>query len=187
MVQKAKPDLAVVLKGLPFFKQATQTTVLAAHAIVIARMLCLLRTRILQLLPAIVLALVGLGVAVLGSRYQMGSLTAMGPGFIPVVLGVCLILLALGLLVGELRAAPDANLGFPLRPVLWVGGGILAWALLINILGFFPASIVQLLFSSLSLKQQSWRTIALLALGMTLGSYIVFVTLLGVPVPAFGS
>ncbi len=147
----------------------------------------MLRIKILQILPAVALALAGVFVAVLGSSYQIGSLTAMGPGFMPVVLGVCLVLLALGLLVGELRVMPETELGFPLRPVLWVGGGILAWALLIEVVGFFPASIVQLLFSSFSLRDQSWRTIALLALGMTLASYIVFVTLLGVPVPAFGS
>ena len=129
----------------------------------------------------------GLGVAALGSSYQIGSLRAMGPGFMPVALGVCLVLLALGMFVGELRVHPEHELAFPLRPVLWVGGGILAWALLIDVVGFFPASAVQLLFSSFALQQQGWRSIALLVLGMTLGSYIVFVTLLGVPVPAFGS
>jgi hypothetical protein len=145
------------------------------------------RNKILQLLPAVVLALTGIGVAVLGSSYQIGTLTAMGPGFLPVALGVCLVLLALILSGAEWRVEPEKELGFPLRPVLWVGGGILAWVLLIDVLGFFPASIVQLLFSSLALQQQSWRTIAMLVLGMTLASYIVFVTLLGVPVPAFGS
>ena len=147
----------------------------------------MLRIKILQFLPAILLALTGLGVAALGSSYQIGSLTAMGPGFMPVALGVCLVLLALALLAGELRTAPESELGFPLRPVLWVGTGILAWALLIDVIGFFPASIVQLLFSSFALPQRGWRSIVMLALGMTLASYIVFVTLLGVPVPAFGS
>jgi hypothetical protein len=46
---------------------------------------------------------------------------------------------------------------------------------------------VQLLFSSFAIQQHGWRAIAILVLGMTLASYIVFVTLLGVPVPAFGS
>ena len=92
----------------------------------IARKFRLLRTRILQILPAVVLALAGIFVAVLGSSYQIGSLTAMGPGFMPVALGLCLMLLAVGLLIGELRVMPETELGFPVRPVLWVGGGILA-------------------------------------------------------------
>jgi hypothetical protein len=146
-----------------------------------------MRIKILQILPALVLALAGVFVAVLGSSYKIGSLTAMGPGFMPVALGVCLVLLAVGLLIGELRVMPGIELGFPVRPVLWVGGGIIAWALLIEVVGFFPASILQLVFSSFALPQQSWRTIAMLALGMTVASYIVFVMLLGVPVPAFGS
>ena len=147
----------------------------------------MLRTKILQFLPAVLLAVTGLGVATLGSSYQVGSLTAMGPGFMPVALGVCLVLLGIALFAGELRIAPKTELGFPLRPVLWVGGGILAWAMLIDVLGFFPASIVQLLFSSFALPQEGWRSVLILALGMTLAAYILFVTLLGVPVPAFGS
>ncbi len=147
----------------------------------------MLRIKILQLLPALFLAITGAGVAALGSSYEIGSLTAMGPGFMPVALGCCLILLAAGLLVGELRHTSLIDPGFPLRPVMWVGGGILAWALLIDVLGFFPACIVQLIFSSLALQQQTWRSIAMLVLGMTFASYVVFVMLLGVPVPAFGS
>ena len=147
----------------------------------------MLRIKVLQFLPAVLLGLTGAGIVVLGSGYRVGSLTAMGPGFMPVALGCCLILLALALVAGELRVAPEQELAFPLRPVLWVGGGILAWALLIDVLGFFPASIVQLLFSSFAIQQQAWRIIAFLVLGMTLASYIVFVILLGVPVPAFGS
>ncbi|MES2624795.1 MAG: tripartite tricarboxylate transporter TctB family protein [Pseudomonadota bacterium] len=147
----------------------------------------MLRTKLLQLLPAAFLFLISVSVIVVGSGYKIGSLTAMGPGFMPVALGVCIMLLSLVLATGELRIAPENELSFPLRPVLWVGGGILAWALLIDTFGFFPASIVQLLFSSFALPQQGWRTPVILALGMTLASYIVFVTLLGVPVPAFGS
>jgi hypothetical protein len=159
----------------------------AACIKLIARNLRLLRIKILQILPAALLALAGVFVALLGSTYRIGSLTAMGPGFVPVVLGICLVLLAVGLFVGELGGMPETEPGFPLRPVLWVGGGILAWVLLIEAAGFFPASIVQLLFSSLALQKPNWRAITLLALGMTLVSYIVFVMLLGVPVPAFGS
>jgi hypothetical protein len=153
----------------------------------LARKTCLPRTKILQFLPAVLLAVTGLGVAGLGSSYRVGSLTAMGPGFMPVALGVCLVLLALALFASARGIAAEPEPGFPLRPVLWVGGGILAWAMLIDGLGFVPASIVQLLFSSFALPQEGWRSVLILVLGMTLASYILFVTLLGVPVPAFGS
>src|SRR5579884_3758772 len=43
------------------------------------------------------MVLVGCGAAVAGSRYQLGSLTQMGPGFFPTALGVLLALLGIAI------------------------------------------------------------------------------------------
>jgi hypothetical protein len=39
------------------------------------------------------MVVIGIGVAVMGSRYQIGTLTKMGPGFVQTVLGVLLVII----------------------------------------------------------------------------------------------
>lgn len=137
-------------------------------------------------LPAWLLAISGLGVAWAGSNYRTGSLTAMGPGFMPMALGVSLFLLALGLIWTERKnkvwLAP-----VPVRPVLCIAVGMLAWALIVDRAGFFPAAAAQLLFSSAALPQDSWRRVAIGAALMSVAAWILFVVLLRLPLAAFGS
>jgi hypothetical protein len=141
--------------------------------------------KIAGLLPALVLLCIGLGSAWIGSSYKVGSLTAMGPGFMPVALGMCLAAFAVLLLWQEKPAV--LSLVSPLRPVLCVSAGILAWVLLADRVGFFPAGLAQLLLSSCALPQQNWRTVVIVAVILSLAAYGLFVMLLGLPLPAFGS
>lgn len=136
------------------------------------------------LLPALLLLGTGLGLAWTGSAYKVGTLTAMGPGFMPVALGLCLVALAVVLLWQEKPVVQALVL--PLRPVLCVSAGILAWVLLADRFGFFPSAFAQLLLSSLALPKQNWRIVMVVAVVLSLASYALFVLLLGLPLPAFG-
>lgn len=117
----------------------------------------------------------------------MGSLTAMGPGFLPLVLGLCLALLAVLLFWLERPADQARAQVLPLRPVLCIGAGMVAWALVVDSAGFIPAGLLQLLLSSLALPQPNWRRLVFGALLATLIAYGLFVQLLGMPLAAFGS
>ncbi|MEY4640461.1 MAG: hypothetical protein RLZZ227_455 [Pseudomonadota bacterium] len=141
--------------------------------------------KILSLLPPFALLCIGLGSAWVGSSYDIGTLTAMGPGFLPVALGLCLAALA-GLLLWQEKPA-DVEFPIALRPVLFVSAGIIAWVLLADSLGFFPAAIAQLLLSAFALPNQNWRTLGFVTVLMSIGAYLLFVKLLGMPLPAFGS
>jgi putative tricarboxylic transport membrane protein len=137
------------------------------------------------LLPAFALLCVGLGSAWVGSGYDIGTLTAMGPGFLPVALGLCLALLAALLL--WLERPSELELKLPLRPVFCVSAGIVAWVLLADRFGFFPAGLAQVLLSSLALPQQKWLTVGVIAVVLNIAAYGLFVKVLGLPLPAFGS
>lgn len=141
--------------------------------------------KLLSLLPPFVLLCLGLGSAWIGSSYDVGTLTAMGPGFLPVALGICLALLALLLL--WLEKPSDAALPLPLRPIACVSIGMVAWVLLADTAGFFAAGIAQVLLSSLALPGQKWTTIAIVAVVMNIAAYALFVVMLGLPLPAFGN
>jgi hypothetical protein len=142
--------------------------------------------RLLHHLPAVLLLLAGIAIAWTGSSYRVGALTAMGPGFMPVALGCCLALLAVALF--WLERPHEQDVEHPLlRPVLCVGTGMVAWALVVDSVGFIPAGLLQLLLSSLALPGQQWRRVVFGSLLLTLAAYVLFVKLLGMPLAAFGS
>lgn len=141
--------------------------------------------RIFSLLPPFALLCIGLGSAWIGSGYDIGTLTAMGPGFLPVALGLCLAALAAVLL--WLERPSELELKLPLRPVLCISAGIVAWVLLAERVGFFPAGLAQVLLSSLALPRQNWIVIGVISAVLTALAYALFVVLLGLPLPAFGN
>jgi hypothetical protein len=141
--------------------------------------------KIFSLLPPFALLCVGLGSAWVGSGYDIGSLTAMGPGFLPVALGLCLAFLAALLL--WLERPVDVDMKLPLRPVICVSIGMIAWVLLADRAGFFAAGLAQVVLSSLALPGQRWLTIAILSIVLNIAAYALFVLVLGLPLPAFGS
>jgi hypothetical protein len=141
--------------------------------------------KIFSLLPPFVLLCVGFAFAWVGSGYEVGTLTAMGPGFLPVALGVCLAFLAALLLWLERPA--EAEMKLALRPIVCVSVGIVAWVLLAERAGFFAAGIAQVALSSLALPGQKWLTIAIIAVVLNIAAFALFVLVLGLPLPAFGN
>ncbi|MGV3592302.1 MAG: tripartite tricarboxylate transporter TctB family protein [Gammaproteobacteria bacterium] len=140
--------------------------------------------KLLSLLPPFTLLCIGLGSAWVGSSYDVGTLTAMGPGFLPMALGLCLAFLAALLLWLE---KPSDIMPLPLRPIACVSAGIIAWVLLADTAGFFAAGLVQVLLSSLALPGQKWMTVAIVAVVLNVAAYFLFVVMLGLPLPAFGN
>lgn len=133
-------------------------------------------------LPALLLAGIGLLLIVVGHGYRVGSLTAMGPGFMPLLLGVLLLVLALWLLW---REAPVSNVAPPWRPLVCVAAGMLAWTQLAEPFGFFPAALTQIVITAFALPQAQRRQDLLLAAALSVGAYLLFVRALGLPLPAF--
>lgn len=144
-------------------------------------MLRTLLARLAGRLPALLLAGVSLVLIGVGHSYRLGSLTAMGPGFMPLLLGFLLLLLALWLL---LREPALALLPPPWRPLLCVAAGMAAWAWLAEPFGFFPAALAQIGLSAFALPQAERRLDLLLALGLSVAAYLLFVRALGLPLPA---
>lgn len=141
--------------------------------------------KVFSLLPPFVLLCVGFGFAWVGSGYNIGTLTAMGPGFMPVALGLCIAFLAALLLWLERPAADDMK--FSLRPIVCVSVGMVAWVLLAERAGFFAAGVAQVALSSVALPGQKWLTIAVIAVVLNIAAFALFVLVLGLPLPAFGN
>ncbi len=138
-----------------------------------------------RILPALALGFTGLLAAYAGSQYRLGSLAAMGPGFMPLLLGLCLLALALFLLWFERRPTTPLP-ALPLRPLICVAAGVMAWALLAEPAGFLVAGAMQLLLSALALPGTNWRWVLPGVLVMVIIAHVIFVVLLGLPLAAVG-
>ncbi len=132
---------------------------------------------------ALLLLALGAGVAWAGHVYGVGTLTRMGPGYFPLLLG--LLTLGVGLLLGlgtlaraPGRAArdprPQARHGIDLR-----GAGMLLLSLAAFIVlgrhgGMVPATFACVLLAALADRGNSPRVALLLAVAISLLGYLVF-------------
>lgn len=147
------------------------------------------------LLPAAFLAVLALAVIIGGKRFDAGTLANMGPGFMPVMLGVILLLLALLLAasawpaVAALRAAgpaAQAQLRMPLRAIACASLSLVVWAVAVERIGFVPAALAQLLLAHAALPDTNWLRVGIGSLVVAALAYALFVLLLGMPLRAVG-
>jgi hypothetical protein len=134
------------------------------------------------LTAALFLGLGGLGLF-MSRGLDAGSLAQMGPGFLPRV--VCVLLLLVGIAVGwsALRAPAHAIEPMRLRPVAVITIAIVGFAYAATHLGFVLASLWLIVASAFAEPAVRWREIIPLAIGLTLFGALVFVYGLGVQVP----
>lgn len=137
-----------------------------------------------DLVGGLVVALVG-GAFFIGSRgLPEGPPGQIGPAFVPGAVG--LIAVAIGVLIAA-RAFRAAVL-FPRiepRPVLAIFGAVAAFGLLVTSAGLVPALLATSVIAAAGSVKSRPRSVALLALAVAAGCWLIFVVALGLPVAAF--
>jgi hypothetical protein len=126
--------------------------------------------------------------AVGAGSYEIGSSARMGPGFLPLLLGVLLALLGL-LVMARARLRAAVGVAWAWRPLLAVLAANLAFGLLLGGLpqwgiapmGLVVATLALTAFAGFADKAMNWKEIVLLALVLSAGSALVFVVLLRLP------
>jgi hypothetical protein len=130
---------------------------------------------------------VGTGFIGLGRGYPMGTTMRMGPGYFPTVLGGLLALIGLALVVRTLFQ-PGASVGrLAYGKVCLVAAANVLFALLLRRLGLPLALVLLVMVSAYASRQFRWRTGLTLAVGLAIGSSIIFVWLLKLPIPMLGT
>jgi hypothetical protein len=134
--------------------------------------------------------LFGLVAAVNGPNYRVGTLMHMGPGFMPTVLGIILVLL--GIAIAGTAAAvtaeqdSDENI-LPPNPqwLAWlcILSGPLMFIIFGSIGGMAPATFACVFVSALGDREATWKTSLILAAAMTVFGVLLFHYLLQVPMP----
>jgi uncharacterized membrane protein YhdT len=132
--------------------------------------------------------LLGIGAAVTGSGYKFGSLARMGPGFMPVVLGI--VLAFIGILIAGtalLSSEPDDSKFLPDNPQWFGWFCILMGPVLFIVFGYYggmiPAIFACVFVCALGDKTATYKSSVVLALGVTVFGVLLFHYLLNIPFP----
>lgn len=130
-----------------------------------------------------------LGIAFVGfgRRYPMGTAMRMGPAYFPTVLGGLLAAIGLALVVRTLvRPGPAVERLVLSKPFLVTAANVL-FVLLLRRMGLIVSLIILVLVSAYASRRFRWPAALALGVGLALGSSVIFVRLLGVPLPIRGT
>jgi hypothetical protein len=120
-------------------------------------------------------------------RYEFGTPFRMGPGFMPVVLGGILVALGIAVAAQGLRKGGDtAAPPWPWRGFVLVLGTILFFAATVRGLGFLPTVSVATFAVAMSSTRNSVLSALVIAIGLCVLCYLIFVVGLGMIIPLVG-
>ncbi len=144
----------------------------------------MLRTNHPDILAAALFATVG-GVAFAATRgLEPGTIVRMGPGYLPTVVAVLLLLLSAALAARGVMAGrrPEEAVTWQAGPIGAVLAGLGAFALLIDPVGLVGATVALIIASRVAERPlRPWETLAVVLAGAAF-SAIVFVQLLQLPI-----
>lgn len=107
------------------------------------------------------------------SKYDLGSLSEMGPGLFPAYMGIIMFLLGLGITIGALRKTYQKR-DLNWRPLFAVVLGVLAFALTIETLGVAAAIFALVFVSAFPEPSLNFRKTLTLAVALVVIAYLVF-------------
>jgi putative tricarboxylic transport membrane protein len=138
-----------------------------------------------DLLAGLLLALVGLGVALGAIRLHIGTPLHPQPGFFPFLGAAALAFLAVILVVQAALGRSTGTEAFGrLGPpaILVVGMGV--YVAILEPLGYVPGTILIAAIILRVLGVRSWRVLGVTSLALSVGTYLLFARLLGIDLPA---
>ena len=121
----------------------------------------------------------------LAQAYPFGSAARMGPAYFPTLVGSLLILLGAFVAVRGLavQGLKPGNIHF--RPLILVLAGVVLFGIALERLGLIIAIFALVFFSSLGGNEFRFRGVSALAVGLAVGSYLVFIYGLGLQIPTW--
>jgi hypothetical protein len=131
---------------------------------------------------------IGAGFLLFGRELEMGSSFRMGPGYFPTVLSLLMIALGAVLTALAWRAQPEegAFAHVPWRGLLLILGATVFFGLALRGLGLAPVLVLAVLATAWASRYAGWRSSVPLALGLAVFCSVLFVKLLGLPLPLLG-
>ncbi len=144
-----------------------------------------LRVNVPDLAFAAFLVALGAFAFALASNLSVGTAAAMGPGYVP--RGLAGIIMVYGVVLG-LRAAFTGRQAFPgiaWRPLLLITAAVALFAILLPRAGLALTSLAVVICSGFAAYDVRLRENALLAVALAIFAVLLFVTVLGLPIPVW--
>jgi putative tricarboxylic transport membrane protein len=118
-----------------------------------------------------------------------GSIRTPHTGFFPLVLAVLLLLLSLLLLAQALRQSENGTHLWQVNAEGWkrigfILGAMIGFALVLEGLGYLLSTFILMVFLLRVFEPQRWIVVITVAFSTALISYVIFASLLGIPLPA---
>jgi putative tricarboxylic transport membrane protein len=130
------------------------------------------------------------GVILLQSRgLAFGNIRTPHTGFFPSVLALLLVILSLVLLGQALRKSESGTSLWQISAESWkrigfILGAMIGFALVLERLGYLLSTFILMVFLLRAIEPQRWIVVITVALLTALVSYVIFASLLGIPLPA---
>jgi len=128
---------------------------------------------------------IGALAAYLGRDFVFGTMTRMGPGFLPTVLSWLLMGVGAIILLRSLVLKGEPIQASLFRPQILIVVAIVLFAQMIERVGMVPTVFVVTIVAALASDEMRWRDTLLVALGMSVVCTLLFITVLGLPMSPF--
>ena len=136
----------------------------------------------------LLLIFVGAAFAIGATHYNFGAAVRPGPGYFPFGLGIILTLLGIIVFITSfVRRCTDGDpIGpIPWRPLIFVVGAILFFAIALPRLGFVITFPLMIVLTSFATTEFTWKGALLTALVLTTASYLIFIVGLQLNIPVW--
>jgi hypothetical protein len=141
-----------------------------------------------DILAGAVFVAFGLAFAIGALTYDVGTPLRMGPGFMPLMVGGLLAALGLAIVVTGFVAGEGEPIGaVDWRALLLITAALLFFGLTVRGLGVIGALFGATLLASLARAATSLREVLVISAGLTALSVLIFIVLLQLRVPLFGT
>lgn len=127
----------------------------------------------------------GAAALAVGWNYPTGSATRMGPGYFPMLLAAVLVGFGIAVALAGLRNQAIPFERMALRPAAAIVGAILAFAVLLPLVGLVPASAAVVVIGSLGNRESRPGEVLLSALLLSAFNAALFVWGLGLTINLF--
>lgn len=145
-----------------------------------------------DLIPALFWLALGAFVSIRSLGLDLGLLESPGPGMLPFLVGIALILCSLPIVVvsvtsGKKQIAPSREStwrGVNFSKIGMVVVSLAIYAVVLEKIGYFLSAFLVLIILFRSIGSKKWSSSVIIALLTTVMAYFLFAVLLGVELPA---